>query len=495
MARCDMEISISHPSKQGVAPEAIMAFLDAVEADPQIEPHGMIIHRHGYRIAEGYWAPHTGDRSRLVYSLSKTFTGTALALQLGEGRLSLDDLVSDHLPELFTHADERTKRMRIRHIASMSTGHNREMLGEAMMADPADPLRGFFTIAPDEEPGTLFAYNQPPVLALATILQRLAGERMVDYLRPRVFDPLGIGDVRWAQHRPGIDLGFSGVHTNLDAIARLGQLYLNNGMWNGNRILPEGWVADASRVHIANPLMENPDWQQGYGFQLWMSQHGYRGDGAFGQYMVVLPEHDAVIAMFSCNEDMQRILDLMWKHLIPAMNVDAGAVPSVSRSSGSVTSGAIVASDRAADRGAADEVLAKRLAGLVRPTAAQRTGGGAFTIQHAHFVPGASGSMVHRSITALDVSENRLILYEGDATPIEIPLSCEWVTLANASIATSAATRSDGKSMVDLVFLDTPHRLELLLDPVTATFTATWTVMPLFAAGIQRQLSAMAAPR
>ena len=122
------------------------------------------------------------------------------------------------------------------------------------------------------------------------------------YLRPRVLDPLGITDLRWAQIRPGLDMGFSGVHTNLDAVARLGQLYLDDGVWEGRRILPEGWVADASSVQIANPQREEPDWRQGYGFQLWMSRHGYRGDGAFGQYMVVLPEHDAVVAMFSCTE-------------------------------------------------------------------------------------------------------------------------------------------------------------------------------------------------
>ena len=189
------------------------------------------------------------------------------------------------------------------------------------------------------------------MIALATILQRLAGERLTDYLRPRVLDPLGIAELRWAQLRPGLDMGFSGVHTNLDAVARLGQLYLDDGVWDGRRILPEGWVADASAVQIANPQREEPDWRQGYGFQLWMSRHGYRGDGAFGQYMVVLPEHDAVVAMFSCTEDMQAVLDLMWEHLLPAMDV-----------------GPDVADGRR--RG-----LGRRLGGLSLPTVAERCAG------------------------------------------------------------------------------------------------------------------------
>jgi CubicO group peptidase (beta-lactamase class C family) len=468
-----MDLPISCPSVQGVAPEAIHAFLDALEADSKIEPHGLIIHRHGYRIAEGYWTPHTADRARLVYSLSKTFTGTALALQLGEGRLTLDDLVSDHLPEMFVNADERTKRMRIRHIACMSSGHNREMIVEAIAADPVDPVRGFFTITPDQEPGTLFAYNQPPVLALATILQRLAGERLVDYLRPRVFDPLGIDDVRWTQFRPGVDLGFSGVHTNLDAIARLGQLHLNDGMCDGRRLLPQGWVRDASSVQIPNPQREEPDWQQGYGFQLWMSQHGYRGDGAFGQYMVVLPELDAVIAMFSCNEDMQRVLDLMWKHLIPAMG--ASSLPANER----------------------DSRLSERLAGLTRPTATKRLGGLPIALrplQPMQLLPATANQNTHRTVTAVEVFEGRVVLHEGGGGSLDVPLVSEWQTVDTESIAASACTLSNGQTVVDLLLLDTPHRLELLLDPEAGTFAATWPVMPLFMAGVEKNLASMRAP-
>jgi len=463
-----MELPISTPSEQGIDPQAIAAFVAALEADRRLEPHGLIIQRHGHRVAEGYWSPHTPDRSRLVYSLSKTFTGTALGLMVGEGRLGLDDLVSDHLPELFVGADERTKRMRIRHIASMASGHNREMMGEALLLGRNDPLRGFFAIPPDEEPGTLFAYNQPPVLALATILQTLAGERMVDYLRPRVFEPLGIGDVRWTQHRPGIDLGFSGVHTNLDAIARLGQLHLDRGRWDGHQVLPEGWVDMASSVQIPNPQREEPDWQQGYGFQLWMSRHGYRGDGAFGQYMVVLPEHDAVIAMFSCNEDMQRVLDLMWEHLLPAMA--AHGTPA----------------------GDADRTLAARLGALSMPTASQRLGGGPVRTGAMQLHPVAFGASSHRTITAIDVTAEHIVLHEGEGITTKLPLSVGWTT--TAAIASSATTLPDGRTAVDLVVLDTPHRLELVLDPNAGTFSATWPVMPLFIAGVEKHLASMRAP-
>jgi CubicO group peptidase (beta-lactamase class C family) len=343
---------ISSPSAQHVDARGISSFLDAIESDPRIEPHGLIVQRHGHRIAEGYWAPHTAGSSRLVYSLSKSFTGTALGLLVGDGRLSLDDLVGDHLPELFDDdTPEAVRRMRIRDIASMASGHAAETLLDSVLADPDDPVRGFLTIAPDAEPGTLFAYNQPPVLALARILERVAGERLADLLRRRVLDPIGAGDLRWRQIA-GSDMGFSGVFTSLDTVARLGQLHLDDGVWDGRRILPEGWVAAASSLQTPNGDWEQVDWQQGYGFQFWMARHGYRGDGAYGQFMVILPEHDAVVAMFSCTDQMQDVLDAMWEHLLPAMGngTDCGGVDT-------------------------DEALAERMCHLALPTVGERLGG------------------------------------------------------------------------------------------------------------------------
>jgi CubicO group peptidase (beta-lactamase class C family) len=446
-------VQASTPSEQGVAPQGIADLLDALEGDPTIEPQGLVLQRHGHRIAEGHWAPHDGTRRRLVYSLSKTFTGTALGLMIGEGRLSLDDLVSDHLPELFDDdTPDATRRMRIRHIASMSSGHDRETDLEALAIDRRDPVRAFLHIPPDAEPGSLFMYNQPPVLALATILQRLAGERLTDYLRPRVLDPLGITELSWTQHRPGIDLGFSGVHTNVDAAARLGQLYLDDGMWEGRRLLPEGWVAAASSVQIPNPAREEPDWRCGYGFQLWMQRHGYRGDGAFGQYMIVLPEHDAVVALFSCTENMQVILDMLWEHLLPAM------------------------SDERVPATADDDALAERLAHLAVPTVAERSHGEAPSLASMTFVHGTIGARSQRSVTSIDVADGCMTNHEGDDA-MELPLAIDW-TVAG-SRATNAARLPDGRVGVDVSLLETPHRLEIALDPTTSTFVTRWPHLPL----------------
>jgi CubicO group peptidase (beta-lactamase class C family) len=463
-----VEVPRSSPSAQGVDPAGIGSLLDALEGNERLEPHGLIIQRHGVRVVEAAWAPHTVRRSRLVYSLSKTFTGTALGLQLDEGRLSLDDLVSDHLPELFDGVDERTRRLRVRHLASMSSGHDRETIVEAFALDPDDPVRGFLRIPPDHEPGTVFAYNQPPVLALVTILQRLAGERLTDYLRPRLLDPLGIGHLAWAELGSGLVLGYSGVFTSLDAVARLGQLHLDGGTWGGRRILSAGWVAEASRPQVANPAEPEPDWQQGYGFQLWMSRHGYRGDGAFGQYMLVLPQHDAVVAIFSGNEDMQALLDHVWAHLLPAMGPDP--LPG----------------------GAGDDVLAARIAALSQPTAGDRIGGDAPEPTSATFTRAPTGRS-HRSVTSLAVAGDVLTVHEGE-TSFPVPLRTTWTEGPTGHVAASAARGRDGRLVVDLVFLHSPHRLELLLDPATGTFNARWPAVPLFGGGLGFRLSGFRPP-
>jgi CubicO group peptidase (beta-lactamase class C family) len=462
----------SSPSEQGVRPDGISAFLDAIEGDPRIEPHGLIVQRHGRRIVEGYWSPHSADRIRLVYSLSKSFTGTALGLLISEGRLSLDDLVSDHLPELFDAGTPAAlRRLRIRHIASMASGHAAETLLDAVVADPDDPVRGFLTLAPDAEPGTLFAYNQPPVLTLARILQGLAGERLVDYLRQRVLDPIGAGDLRWRQLPLGFDMGFSGVFTDLDTVARLGQLYLDDGVWSGRRVLPAGWVAEASSMQTPNGSWDQIDWQQGYGFQFWMSRHGYRGDGAFGQFMVILPEQDTVVAMFSCTDEMQTVLDAMWEHLLPAIRDDEHA---------------------RSEPTAADDALASRMATLSLPTVAERRGGrppGDVSVMTLQRHPTAAS---HFTVTSIRTDGSRIVVQEDDGS-IELPLTERW-SIVDDTIASSATRLDDGTIAVDLVFLATPHRLEIELDPAAGTFVARWPLMPLFGVGPDHRLASLRAP-
>jgi CubicO group peptidase (beta-lactamase class C family) len=310
----------SAAAAQQVDPAALLAFVDAVEADPAIELHSLMVVRHGHVVAEGWWAPHTPERTRLLYSLSKSFTSTALGLALEEGRFGLDDPVVSYFPEFDAEiTDPRSRSVALRHLASMASGHNRDMMQEALTGDPQEPVRGFLLVAPDEEPGTVFAYSQPCTYTLAAIIQRVTGMRLSEYLRPRLFDPLGIGEVGWRSWPPGREQGFSGLFARTEDVAKLGQLYLQRGRWGEDQLLPERYVEQATSRQIDTPNQDNVDWRQGYGFQFWMARHGYRGDGAFGQFCVVLPAHDAVIVTTAGTEAMQAVLDKLWQLLLPGL--------------------------------------------------------------------------------------------------------------------------------------------------------------------------------
>jgi hypothetical protein len=161
--------------------------------------------------------------------------------------------------------------------------------------------------------------------------------KLVDYLQPRLFEPLGIRQVRWDENPRGFNLGFSGLHVTTETIAKFGQLYLQKGRWQGKQLLSETWVETATREHIPcgfpGPGGEAiPDWEQGYGYQFWRCQHGcYRADGAFGQFCVVMPKQDAVLAITSAVENMQDVLDLTWTHLLPGITDAARADDAVSQ--------------------------------------------------------------------------------------------------------------------------------------------------------------------
>ncbi|WP_206691286.1 serine hydrolase [Quadrisphaera sp. INWT6] len=322
-ARSGRPLPTSAPSAQGVDARGVLGLLDALEAHPLVDPHGLVLVRHGRAVAQGWWAPFTPEQPHLLYSLSKSFTSAALGLAVADGLLSLDDRLVDVLPELADAATgERARSLRLRDLAAMSSGHLAETWDRAVAADPGEPLRGFLGIEPEREPGTAFAYNQPCTHAVAAAVQRATGQTLLEHLRTRLLEPLGVAGLEstgWQQHPAGRDLGFSGLHATTDAVVKLGLLHLQRGEWQGEQLLPAAWVDEAVRPHVTTPHEAELDWRQGYGYQFWTQRHGYRGDGAYGQFCVVLPEHDAVLAITADTPDMQAVLDAVWTHLLPAM--------------------------------------------------------------------------------------------------------------------------------------------------------------------------------
>lgn len=309
------------PESQGVSSSAINAFIDSVAAAEQIELHSLMILRHDTVIAEGWWAPYTPDQVQLLYSLSKSFTSTAAGLAQAEGLLSLDDKVVDIFPE---HAgavvDPRSGELTLRQLVRMATGHRDDALERAYAIAPDDLVRGFLSVPLDEEPGSIFCYNNVATFVVGAAVQKRSGQSLVDYLTSRLFQPLGIENCYWQADSQGRNLGFSGLHLTTESIARFGKLIIDGGRIGDRQLLDPGWLAEATSYQTDNGSEANSDWNQGYGYQFWMSRHGFRGDGAYGQFCIVLPEQDALVITTSATTDMQGILDRVWQHLLPGFD-------------------------------------------------------------------------------------------------------------------------------------------------------------------------------
>jgi CubicO group peptidase (beta-lactamase class C family) len=436
----------SAPSAQGVSPSGVLDFLDAVEA-ARLDLHSIMLVRHGHVVAEGWWSPYRADRGHLLYSLSKSFTSTAIGIAQAEGLLSIDDPVVSFFPDKVpSDVSAYTTVMKVRHLLSMASGHT-EDTWPALRDGGPDIVRSFLSVPPEHEPGSLFCYNQGCTYTLSAIITKVTGQRLTDYLRPRLFDPLGIEQIYWSQSPEGIDLGYSGLHLPTEAIAKFGQLYLRNGCWEGRQLVPESYVSQAQRKHIDNSQRsEGLDWRQGYGFQFWVCRHdAYRADGAFGQFCVVLPGADAVIACTSQVDDMQAELDLFWEHLLPALS---GQAPVDS---------------------AAEERLSDRLAALSTAVIDARTGPSrpgatyARTGERAVFTEGLGSVRVEpagdatRLTLVIDGAEHAFDLRPGQWTEAELPAVHR---LLPAVAVTGGWTGSD-EFRADIVFVTSPHRLQL----------------------------------
>jgi CubicO group peptidase (beta-lactamase class C family) len=306
----------STPEAQGISSTALLGFVDALDKDIH-EMHSLMLLRHGRVVAEGWWKPYRPESLHMLFSLSKSFTSTGVGLAVAEGLLSVDDPVISFFPKDTPKVvSENLAAMRVRHLLSMSSGHDQDTTRRVMKRK--NWVKGFLALPVEHAPGTHWVYNTAATYMLSAIVQKVTGLTLLDYLQPRLLDPLGIEGATWGISPQGINLGGFGLDIKTEDIARFGQLYLQKGLWNGKRILPEAWVEEATASHIANDRPDD-DWHQGYGYQFWRCRHNaYRGDGAFGQYCVVMPEQDAVLAITSAVDDMQVVLNKVWQHLLPA---------------------------------------------------------------------------------------------------------------------------------------------------------------------------------
>jgi len=309
----------STPEAQGVSSRAICDYIET--ADRQVNTmHSFMLVRHGHVIAEAWWKPEAPDKPHVLWSLSKSFNSTAVGLAIEEGKLSLDDPVLKFFPaDAPADPSDNLKAMTVRDLLTMTCGHDTE----PKAVGRAPSVRQFLAHPVLHKPGTHFLYNTMGSYTLSAIVTKVTGQTSLEFLKPRLFEPLGIDNPQWESSPEGNSLGGYGLKLCTEDIAKFGQLYLQKGMWNGKQLLPPKWVERSTSKQVPNDDESHAnmggDWRQGYGFQFWRCTHNaYRGDGANGQFCVVIPDKDVVVAITAQTGNMQSELNLVWEKLSPA---------------------------------------------------------------------------------------------------------------------------------------------------------------------------------
>ena len=297
--------------------------------------HSIMIVKDGNVVYEKWMSEGKENEPHILNSVSKTFTSMAVGLAISEGWLSLDEKIVDIFPEHYPeNPSEFLKEITVEHLLTMSCGHSTDPTYKSWEVKDRSWIRFFMEHPVTHKPGTLFCYNSLGTYVLSAIVQKKTGEKIADYLYPRLFRPLGINNVNWSESYEGINTGGWGLYLKTEDLAKMGLMILQKGKFNGRQVIPSGWIEAASTAQVpcvpagmnsdeADKLKKaakTSDWLQGYGYQMWRCRNNaFRADGANGQYIIVIPDKNAVVVTTANIQDMQGEINLIWKHILPAL--------------------------------------------------------------------------------------------------------------------------------------------------------------------------------
>ena len=317
---------------------AVDSFIHATETRPvapdSIALHSIMILKHGQVVYEK-WFEERGqspETPHQMFSVSKTFTATAVGLAINEGKLNLTDPVIKFFPDkLPAEQSDNLKAMTVRDLLTMTCGHDVEPNGNR---DSLDWVEAFLAWPVVHKPGEYYLYNSIGTYMLSAIVQKVTGEKLIDYLDTRLFQPLHIDRPTWDESPQGINCGGWGLSLKTEDMAKMGQLFLQKGQWNGKQIVPAEWLKEMSSYQVpsapsgtrfedlekAGLNKDNNEWVQGYGYQMWICRHNaFRADGFAGQYIMVFPDRDAVLVLTTSSSLYQPYMDIIWEYLLPVL--------------------------------------------------------------------------------------------------------------------------------------------------------------------------------
>lgn len=318
------EIMRSTPAQESVNPQAVATFFDSLMAVNATDIHHVMVLRHDKVIAELHPAPYRAQDSHTLYSCSKTFTSMAVGIAIDENRLRLTDRVAAFFPErLPDTVSARLADITVRDLLIMGAGIKPDWI---MRSQSPDWITEWLSKPVTEAPGSKFQYDSMCSYILAAIIQRVTGKTMLEYLNEHLFGPMGITEVDWEQSPEGVNTGGWGLRLQTESLAKMGMLMLHRGNWNGRQLVPAAWIDEASASHInyswVKPGDKPTDKNQGYGYQIWRCNWpgAYRADGAYGQFIVVIPESDMVVVINGYSDDTNGELRAIWRHLMPGVD-------------------------------------------------------------------------------------------------------------------------------------------------------------------------------
>lgn len=311
----------STPAEQGISTEAVIQFIDSLMAVPETQIHHAMVLRHGQVVAEVHPAPFRAADSHTLYSCSKTFVSLAVGRAIDENRLRLTDRVAAFFPERLPDSiSDHLAAMTVRDLLVMSSG----ITPDWVMRNNNTDWIATWLAKPVKEPGKKFEYDSMSTFLLSAIVQRVTGMTTLQYLQSRFFDAMHITQAEWEESPDGINTGGWGLRVQAETLAKLGLLILNQGAWDGRQLVSKQWIEQATSKQMECAASTTPptDGNQGYCYQIWRSKWpgSIRADGAFAQYVVMVPQEELVVVINSLSYKGHDLLACIWNQLMPGLS-------------------------------------------------------------------------------------------------------------------------------------------------------------------------------
>ena len=309
------------PEHCGITSASVLNLIDTL-ALREINIHSLMVLRHGKAAVGLWWRPYAPELPHQQYSFSKSVVSLAIGFAEAEGLISLDDRIAGFFPRrIAVDADPRIYSVTVEHLLTMTSGAVQQ--NETGIPRYADWVEWFLNTPLSSFPGDSFVYNSMNTYMLSAILRKVTGCGLVDYLMPRLFEPLGIERPTWDKCPVGIECGGWGLYLKTEDMARICQFCLDDGVWQDRRILPEKWAERAGACAVPSDsdskLSDSIHRTSGYGYQFWRNGDGnsWRADGMFGQYGLIMPEKDMVIITTGGHASQMELLDVLYDVFIP----------------------------------------------------------------------------------------------------------------------------------------------------------------------------------